>query len=773
MAFQPMGRPWSSASASTSVALLPEGQALSLSQTPTWTGGYRTPSLDSETMSEASEAVPDLHNSGPVSDSSLTPATPLSAGADPAVTPASTRAAADAQERADVEEIAGLRRTIEHHAKRYYDHDNPEIPDADYDALVLRLQELEELHPEMVTADSPTRKVGGTVGATFAPVLHRVPMMSLDNAFSYEEVTAWQQRLGRYVEGQVPLIVELKIDGLAMSLRYERGRLAVAATRGDGVTGEDVTANIRTIAAIPDVLQLPDEEIPEVVEIRGEVYMPIAAFDKLNQRQDELGLRRFANPRNAGAGSIRQKDPAVTAGRGMSFWPYQLGELVGMDEPTSHHGALAFIERCGFTLNPETRQVKSLEEMFEYANYRLDHRHDLDYDIDGVVVKVDNLAQRRQIGSTSRAPRWAIAYKYPPEERTTLLRDIQVSIGRTGKATPFAVLEPVFVGGSTVGMATLHNQDQVSLKDVRPGDTVIVRKAGDVIPEVLGPVLSLRPGGTKPWSFPATCPACRGPLTRLEGEAGTFCPNIECPAQQAARIEHFASRGAMDIEGFGEKRVRQFIELGLVTDIAEIYEFDPEHLRGMDGYGDTSVNNLVVAIQASKQRDLSRLLVGLNIRHLGGTMAQVLAAAFGHIDRLMEATEEQIAAVEGIGPIIAKSVAEFFESEANRAVIERLRAAGLNFDGPQQIDLPKTLAGKTVVISGGLVGFSRDEATGAVKARGGKSPGSVSKKTLALVVGNEPGASKVTKAEELGIPILDEFGFVHLLETGDLPYASD
>ncbi len=416
--------------------------------------------------------------------------------------------------------------------------------------------------------------------------------------------------------------------------------------------------------------------------------------------------------------------------------------------------------------------MRGLSDAFSYAGHWLDHRHDLDYEIDGAVIKVDDLAQRVELGSTSKAPRWAIAFKYPPEERTTLLQGIDVSIGRTGKATPFARFDPVFVGGSTIRVATLHNQDQVRVKDVRPGDTIWVRKAGDVIPEVVGPVLASRPEGLGEWQFPTHCPVCGSPLVRLEGESDTFCTNSECPAQRQGRVEHFASRGAMDIEGLGEKTVGQFIELGLLSDIADIYALDYEQIRQIEGWGDVSVRNLAAAVEASKSRPLANLLVGLNIRHVGATGSQALARSLGSLDRIMSAGQEELAEVEGVGPTIAASVHSFFASEPNRDLIERLRRAGLNFAGPAVSEVPQVLAGRSVVVTGTLEGWSREGAEESIKARGGKAPGSVSKKTDAVVVGAEPGAAKVTKARELGVPILDEAGFARLLATGEIQPAT-
>ncbi|TMK88466.1 MAG: NAD-dependent DNA ligase LigA, partial [Actinobacteria bacterium] len=523
-----------------------------------------------------------------------------------------------------------LRQQIEHHNVRYHQLDDPEISDAEYDALVRELREIEASHPELVTSDSPTQKVGAAPDtSTFAPVRHRQPMMSLDNAFSFDELLAWGKRMERYISTDVDFVCELKIDGVAMSVVYEDGRYTRAATRGDGVVGEDVTANVATIEAVPELLSLESDRLPSVLEVRGEVYMPLPAFEELNQKQGEAGLRLFANPRNSAAGSLRQKDPKITASRDLSFFAYQVGDRDGGPTLRRHSETLELLRSAGLPVNPEIRTLASLQEVDAFCRNWLEHRHDLDYEIDGVVVKVDDLAQRAELGATSKAPRWAIAYKFPPEEATTVLKDIMVSIGRTGKATPFAMLEPVRVSGSTVQLATLHNEDQVRIKDVRPGDTVIVRKAGDVIPEVVGPVLSKRPRRAKAWTFPRACPICDAPLVRLEGESDTFCTNVDCPGQRQQRITHFASRGAMDIEGLGEQTVRLLTEKGLVSDVGDIYSLTYEDLIALEGFADVSVGNLLAAIEASKQRPLANVLVGLGIRHVGGRGAEVLASAFG------------------------------------------------------------------------------------------------------------------------------------------------
>ena len=699
---------------------------------------------------------------------------------------------------------AELRRLIEYHNERYFVLDAPEISDADFDALVRELRQIESDNPELITPDSPTQRVGGApVSQLFAPVRHRIPMMSLDNAFERAELEAWADRLRRLLPDvdleKLDFSCEPKVDGVAMSLTYVDGRFTRAATRGDGVTGEDVTANVATIGVVPHHLAIP---APHHLEVRGEVYMGTADFAALNERAAAEGTKTFANPRNSAAGSLRQKDPAVTASRPLSFWAYQIGEVDGVvpeqaaaaDDhplwpPATQAGSLALLKKAGFPVSPHARTVRGVTAAFTYCGELEGRRHDLPYEIDGVVVKVDDLGLHGQLGTTSRAPRWAIAFKFPPEDRTTRLLDIMVSIGRTGRATPFAVLEPVFVGGSTVGLATLHNEDQVRLKDVRPGDLVVVHKAGDVIPEVVGPVLVDVGERPRPWAFPTVCPSCGGPLTRLPGESDTFCTNIDCPQQRVQRVVHFASRSAMDIEGLGEERVRQLLQAGLVADPADLYVLEADRLAGLERMGAVSSANLVAAIEASKERPLSRLLVALGIRHLGPTGARALAQAFGSMDALRAAPADELAAVEGVGPVIAEAVAEFFANPLNAAVLDRLGALGLTMTEPGagglgappgasgtgagrqggESGVPRTLAGKSVVVTGALEGFTREEAEEAIVARGGKSPGSVSKKTFAVVVGEAPGAAKTEKAAALGVPVVDGARFAELLETGQLP----
>ncbi|MEY2958275.1 MAG: hypothetical protein RLZZ01_843 [Actinomycetota bacterium] len=680
-------------------------------------------------------------------------------------------AAADVDPAARIDELRAL---VAHHNKLYHELDAPEIPDAEFDALVRELRSLEADHPDLADDTSPAQAVGGAASTAFSSVTHAVPMTSLDNAMDAAELTAWADRVVRGLEGVVPrFVTELKIDGLAMSLRYEDGVLVQAATRGDGRVGEDVTANVKTIADIPH--RLPDEA-PAVLEVRGEVYMSTAVFQDLNRGYTAAGERALVNPRNAAAGSLRQKDPSVTASRRLSFWSYQMGEVVGGPDFGSHSQSLEFLRSMGFPVNPEIRILDSIDEVVRQCAERQEQRHALAYEIDGVVVKVDDLAQREVLGFTSRAPRWAIAYKFPPEERMTLLRDIQVSVGRTGRATPFAVLEPVFVGGSTVSMATLHNQDQVALKDVRPGDTVVVRKAGDVIPEVVGPVLSMRPSGTTPWVFPTQCPACGRTLVRPEGEADTRCVASDCPARRDQRVVYWASRGSMDIEGLGEQMVEKLTAAGLVRDPADLYTLDVEALVGLERVGRKSAENLVAEIDGSRSRPLERLLTAFGIRHLGPSASLALAGEFHTLDAIMDKSAEEMAAVDGVGEVIATTVREWFDDPSNREFVERLRSAGVGFGDPDAARLaaearaaiPQTLAGRAVVVTGAVPGHTRESAEDAVLLRGGTSPGSVSKKTFALVVGAGAGASKLTKAESLGTPIVPAERFEEFLEDPDV-----
>jgi DNA ligase (NAD+) len=677
---------------------------------------------------------------------------------------AKTNDPAQTDANADELRIAELRGLIEYHNEQYFVFDAPEVPDAEFDALVRELRALEAAHPELVTPDSPTQRPGGRPASTFAPVEHRMRMLSLDNAFSRDELFAWGLRLERLVPGAIKFVAEPKLDGLAISLQYEDGRFTIGATRGDGRTGENVTENLRTIKAVPKKLQ--GKRIPARVEVRGEVFMPLQAFEELNKRQAAAGERLFTAARNSAAGSLRQKDASITASRDLTLFCYEIGEVEGGPRLRTHEDTLAWLRELGFPVNPEIRVLDDLDAVFARCEEMEAKRHALGYDIDGVVVKVDDLGQRREMGVTSRAPRWAMAYKFPPEEKTTILNNIEVSIGRTGRATPFAVLEPVFVGGANVGMATLHNEDDVARKDVRLKDTVIVRRAGDVIPEVVGPVLANRPKGTRRWKFPKQCPACNEPLVRLEGEANTYCVNVDCPAQREQRLVHWAGRGAMDIEGLGEERVHQFVEAGLLEDAADVYALTVEKLIPLDRIGERSAQLLVDGIEASKTRPMWRALVGLGINHVGPTAAQALARSFADLDAIIAATDEQLTAVEGVGPTIAQSLAKWFTIDRNRRLVARLQEAGVNLvgdpDAGRVAPVDDAFAGMTFVLTGSLERQTRDEAAAAIAAHGGKVTNSVSKKTSYVVVGESPG-SKLAKAEQLGVAILDEDAFEKLL----------
>ena len=672
------------------------------------------------------------------------------------------------------ERVAELRATIARHAAAYYERDAPEVPDATYDQFVRELNELGQAHPELATDSSPTQQIGGAPNVAFSPVTHTVAMMSLHNAFDIDELQAWYDRVARRLEGRSPesFAVELKLDGLAISLRYEDGVLVQGATRGDGKVGEDVTHNVRTISDVPK--QIVDA--PPVLEVRGEVYMKLSSFKAFNDLQiaqaEAAGKepKLYVNPRNTAAGSLRQISSEVTAGRDLSFFCYQLSLVEGGPELVNHSEALAWLRSLGFPVNEHTRTLTTMHEVEARVEELDGMRHDLDYEFDGVVVKVDDLGLQRELGADAKAPRWAIAYKLPPEECTTTLIDISVSIGPSGQATPFAELKPVFVGGVTVGTATLHNEDQVAAKDVRPGDTVIVRRAGDVIPEVVGPVLSERPAGSVPWHFPKNCPVCDHRLVRDEGAAATNCVNFQCPRQIRGRIEHFAGRTAMDIEFLGEKNVDRFVSAGLIDDVSDLYQLDFGQILEMPGFQEKSVNNLTEAIEQSKVRPLGNLIFGLRIPEVGQVNAALLASSFQTMERIMDAGVEDISAVDGFGTVIAEAVHGWFAKPEARELIGRLSQAGLTMEAAvSETALDNTLDGASVVVSGTLAGYTRDGAKEAIVARGGKSPGSVSKSTLALVVGADPGASKVNKAEALAVSVIAEEAFVKLLETGELP----
>ena len=696
-------------------------------------------------------------------------------------------AATAADPRTRIEE---LRREIEHHSYLYYAKDAPVISDGAFDSLVHELRALEAAHPEFYDPNSPTQRVGGYVGEQFAPIRHERRMYSLDDAMDEGELDAWLDRVEEAFGGMVDVVCELKIDGSSIALTYQDGNLVRGATRGDGTTGEDVTANIRTVKDLPLRLR-PDAraglaDSARAIELRGEVYMPKSSFNTLNAAAEANGKQPFANPRNAAAGSLRQKDPAITAGRDLSTFLYAVADERALSFGTQWE-LLQWLSEAGFHVNPDVELCRTRADVHDFCRRAVERRDSLPYEIDGVVVKVNSFSRQEEMGYTARAPRWAIAFKFPPEEKTTLLRDITVQVGRTGKLTPVAELEPVRVAGSTVARATLHNEDEVQRKDVRVGDTVIVRKAGDVIPEVLGPVEALRPADAEPWAMPATCPSCGSPVIREEGEADYRCISIDCPAQALERLLHWASRGAMDIDGMGEEIVSRLVEAGRVTDVADYYTLDAVELSLLDmgrvnkdgepiRLGETVAKKLVAAIDASRTRPLARTLFGLGMRHVGKTTAEALAASYPSMDALVAATEEDLAAVEGVGPKIAHSVHLFLRTPDNVAVIERLRKHGVSLAdaAPDEADeLPQTLAGLTFVLTGTLVqsGMTRDEAGAALKARGAKVSGSVSKKT-SFVVAGEAAGSKYDKAVALGVPVLDEAALLRIIETGEAPAES-
>ncbi len=658
-----------------------------------------------------------------------------------------------------------LRAALRHHDYRYHVLDDPEIPDIEFDTLFRELQAIEEDHPELVTPDSPTRRVGGPVSDLFAPVEHRERMFSMDNVENIEDLKAWESRVVRIL-GRAPdtYACELKIDGLAISLSYEDGTLTKAATRGDGVTGEDITANVRTIGAVPLMLR---GEAPRVMEVRGEIYMPVSAFEELNARQAELGERPYVNPRNTAAGSVRQKDPAATAERRLSIWAYQLGHVEGGPDLATHTEQMAWLRELGLPVNPANGTVADIEAVEAYVRAAEKARHAHDYETDGMVIKVDSLADQQALGFTAKSPRWAVAYKLPPEEKTTILRKILINVGRTGAVTPYAELEPVFVGGVTVANATLHNEGEVHRKDLREGDTVIVRRAGDVIPEVVGPILSQRAKGARVWRMPRKCPFCGNPIVLPEGEAKAKCTGgYTCPSRLREHLAHFAGRGAMDIEGLGYKTIDLLLSESIIADPADIFTIDPEDLLGREGWGEVSVGNLLGAIDAARDREMARLIAGFGIDHVGGTVARVLAKRFRTVDALSAAAEEDISEIDGIGPEIAGSVVDWFADEDNQHQVDKLRAAGVRMEDPVgDSTTGALLGGITVVLTGTLAGFTRDEAKAAVEDRGGKVTGSVSGRTSAVVAGESPG-SKTANAEERGVPVLDEATFVRLLEVG-------
>ncbi len=692
---------------------------------------------------------------------------------------------------------AELNRILNHAAYAYYALDNPELTDAEFDRLLIELQQLEAAYPELVTEDSYTQRVGGYVSEQFEPVQHAARMYSMDDAMNLEELDAWLSRtdetLGASPTNPVAYTCELKIDGLGVALTYRDGQFVRAATRGDGSTGENVTANVLTISDVPRELALAGLErvenrgLNQSIEVRGEVYMPKHSFIRLNEDADAAGKQPFANPRNAAAGSLRQKDPKITAHRDLETFIYAVAD----EEPLDVHSQWEFLNwlrSCGFNVNPHARRCLNAQEVHDFCAQALEQRGDLNYDIDGVVVKVDSFASQEALGFTSRAPRWAIAFKFPPEEKQTVLREIRIQVGRTGVLTPVAEFDPVTVAGSTIARATLHNLDEIRRKNVREGDTIIVHKAGDVIPEVVGPVLNLRPADAVEFQMPATCPSCGSPVIQEEGEVAFRCVSIDCPAQAVERLIHWGSRKAMDIDGLGDELINRMVEEGVLSDVADFYDklteemlacmptgrvYDTDTADHLSGdsipVGHTIAKKVMAKVEESKTRGLGRVLFGIGMRHVGANVAELLAQEFGSIQSLATAPVEKIAEIPGIGPKIAESVHEFFSIPENVAVIERLRQAGVMLEEEKtENELSQTLAGLTFVLTGTLEHFTRDEAGAQLKAMGAKVSGSVSKKT-SFVVAGEAAGSKLTKAESLGVPVLDEAALQQILETGQVP----
>jgi DNA ligase (NAD+) len=655
-------------------------------------------------------------------------------------------------------EVERLRKELNYHSYRYYGLDDPVISDAEYDELYRLLVELEQQHPELVTPDSPTQRIGPPPAVGFTPVRHRGRMMSLDNAFGIDELRAFAERVLRGLgasSDEVDFVCELKMDGTAVALTYENGLLTRGATRGDGEVGEDITPNLRTVPAVP--LRLLADSPPEVLEAVGEIYMPEDSFLKLNEDRLEHGEPPFANPRNAAAGSLRQLDPAVTARRNLSMVTFAVA-YSSEPAPRNQWELLSYLQELGFRLGEHSKRVGSIDEAAEFCRDWQEKRKDLDYEIDGVVIKVNSFDQQRALGATSKSPRWAIAFKFPPEEKTTTLVDIQVGVGRTGALTPVAVLEPVFVAGSTVSHATLHNEDEVKRKDVRIGDKVLVHKAGDVIPEIVKVITEERTGKEKPFKMPKKCPVCGSRVVREEGEAVTRCTNIACAAQTFERILHFSSRGAMDIEGMGAVTVNELLTRGAIRDASDIFYLKPSQLFELPGFKDKSVDNLMKAIDAARERPIYRLLYGLGVRHVGNHVARVLTERFPSIDELSAATEDDLLSVEGVGPRIAESVVFFFGRKENLAVVDKLSRAGVRMSDKRREKATSPLEGKTFVLTGTLPDFTREEASEIIESLGGRVSSSVSRKTDYVLAGEESG-SKYDKAVSLGVAIIDEEEF--------------
>ena len=663
-----------------------------------------------------------------------------------------------------------LREQLNYHLYRYHTLDDPIISDYDYDQLMNELRQLEAEHPDLVTPDSPTRRVGAEPMEAFQKVIHPIPMTSLGNAFNDQDMRNWLARVERLLPAGISVedltfMVEPKIDGLAVALTYEDGLLVQGATRGNGITGENVTANVRTIKNIP--LRIPAQPdgppAPARLEVRGEVYMPIAEFHKFNEQQAEKGEKVYANPRNFAAGSLRQLDSQITAQRPLAFFSYAIGYVQGAEINTQKE-ALDYLKAHGFPVNPEVLHTTNFEEMLAYIHRWMERRNDLGYDADGAVVKINDFGLQQHLGVVGNAPRWAIAYKFPAQEKVTKILDIRANLGRTGQITPYAVLEPVNIGGVTVRQATLHNFEDITKKDIRVGDTVMVKRAGDVIPQVIKPIPDLRPLDSQPYQPPTNCPACGEPVARLDEDVALFCVNAICPPQLVRQIEYFVSRTALDIDGFGIKIGEQLAHEGLVKDIADIYFLSREQLLSLEGFAEKKVDNLLVALEASKQQSFSRVLTGLGIRYVGSTVAGLIVEAIPSMEALQQTTQEQLETIDGVGPRIAASIVEWFKHPANQAVIDKLRQAGVKLAAESQItpsDRPQPFTTQTFVITGTLPNWSRDEAKAFIERHGGKVTGSVSQKTDYLVAGEKAG-SKLNKAQSLGVPILDEDGLKKL-----------
>ncbi len=674
--------------------------------------------------------------------------------------PSLENAGASEEERLEAR-VAQLRHAIEEANYQYYVQDNPTLTDAEYDQMMIELQRIEQEHPELQTPDSPTQRVG--IGPTQDVKQHRhpVPMLSLANARNEEELLAWHRRAQNILpNAKFEYVCELKIDGLAMALTYEQGKLTIGASRGDGLIGEDWTPNVRTIRTIPQ--RLRGSSIPDKVEVRGEIYMSTKSFEKLNEEMSDNRL--FANPRNAAAGSLRQKDPRITASRHLDFFGYQIGYMQGMDFH-SQWEALQLIREWGFPVNPNIQLAQNLDEVMEYCKRWEKERFNLPYEIDGVVIKISDLVQQQELGSVARDPRWAIAFKYPPIQVATQLLDIRVNIGRTGSVNPWALLEPVNIRGVVVSRATLHNEGDIQRKDLRIGDWVLVERAGEVIPQVVKPIVERRTGQEQIYHLPERCPICDTPIVRSEDEAMAYCPNLQCPSRNMEALFHFVSRGAMDIETIGEKMCQQLVEAGLVKNVADFYSLTRDQLLTLEGIKDKSADNMLNAIEASKHRSLARLIFGLNIRHVGEKTAQILAQHFGSMDALMNASAEEIGSVAGIGPVVGQSVYAWMQDEHNRALIERLREAGINMREEKQT-ATGPLAGQSFLLTGRLTSMTRPLAEEAIVRLGGTIAPGVSKNLSHLIVGEDAG-SKLAKAQKAGVPIHDEQWLLDLLKEHD------